>query len=56
MTHRVAGTEGCKVLAMIRFDGPKRVFEGLKTFFLWSGLIVVVIAGVIWTYIRERNP
>ena len=56
MAHRVAGTEGCKELAMIRIDGPEAVFEGLKTFFVWLGLVVVVIARVVWTYIRERNP
>jgi hypothetical protein len=56
MTHRVAEAEGCKELAMIRFDGPETVFGGLKTFFICLGVVVVVIAGVVWTYIRERNP
>jgi hypothetical protein len=40
MTHQVAGTEGCKEFSMIRFDGPETVFEGLKTFFVWLGLVL----------------
>jgi hypothetical protein len=37
------------------FDG-ETLFEGLKTFLVWVGVVVLVIAGVIWTYMRERKP
>jgi hypothetical protein len=53
MAHRLAGTESCKGLAMT-FDGE--IFEGLKTFLAWLGVVVLVIGGVLWTYIREKKP
>jgi hypothetical protein len=32
------------------------IFEGLKTYLVWLGVVVLVIGEVLWTYIREKKP